>query len=70
MKVVDEDAVQEFMNNIKTLLRRAQRSLPPVLSRPDNGGIPNSGLFESRENEGIREGGRAWPGDTIRLVGA
>jgi hypothetical protein len=47
------------MNNIKTLLRRAHRSLQPVLPRPDNGGIPNSGLFESRENEGIREDSRS-----------
>ncbi len=55
MKVVDEDAAQKFMNKFKSLLGRAHRSLQPVLSRADNGGIRNSGLFESRENEGIHE---------------
>jgi hypothetical protein len=35
---------QELMNKLKWFLRRAHRSLQPVLSRPDNGGARNSGL--------------------------
>src|SRR5208337_774800 len=53
--VVDEDAVQEFMNKIKSLLRRAHTSPSRLILHPAKRRLSNSGPFESRENEGIHE---------------
>src|SRR5271165_1591653 len=50
--VVDEDAVQEFMNKIKSLLRRAHTSPSRLILHPAKRRLSNSGPFESRENEG------------------
>ena len=55
MQILDENAVQECMNEIKSLLRRAHRSPSRLILPTADRGIPNSGFFESRENEGIRE---------------
>src|SRR5208283_4795545 len=49
--VVDEDAVQEFMNKIKSLLRRAHTSPSRLILHPAKRRLSNSGPFESRENE-------------------
>ena len=55
MQILDENAVQEFMNEIKSLLRRTHKSPSRLILPTGDRGIPNSGFFESRENEGIHE---------------
>jgi hypothetical protein len=55
VQVVDEHPVQEFMNKIKSLLRRSHNSPSRLILRQANRGIRISGFFESHENEGIPE---------------
>ena len=55
MQILDENAVQEFMNEIKSLLRRTHKSPSRLILPTGDRGVPNSGFFESRENEGIHE---------------
>src|SRR5271165_6053719 len=55
VQVVDEYAVQEFVNKIRSLLRRPHRSARRLILHPASRRLPNSGLFESRKNEGIHE---------------
>ena len=70
MQIVDEYAVQEFMNEIKTLLRRAHASSSRLILYSAAPRVRNSGFFESRKNEGVHELGDAsigWPAAIDRV---
>ena len=56
VQVVDEYAAQEFMNKIRSLLRPPHGSPSRMILHPAKRRLSNSGLFESRKNDGIHEG--------------
>ena len=53
VQVIDQYALQEFMNEIRSLLRRPHRSARQMILHPASRKLSNSGVFESRKMRGF-----------------